>query len=65
MGYDAVTKRMQVESLHPGVTAEDIRNNTGFEILFADDLSVTSEPTDEELQILRTQVDPLGLIIGK
>jgi glutaconate CoA-transferase, subunit B len=65
MGYDAVTKRMCVESLHPGVTADDIRNNTGFEILFVDNLTITSEPTNEELQILRSEVDPLGLIIGK
>ncbi|HET92039.1 MAG TPA: 3-oxoacid CoA-transferase [Chloroflexi bacterium] len=65
MGYESETKRMCVESLHPGVTVEDIRANTGFEMLFADNLIITLEPTDEELDVLRTQVDPLGLIIGK
>jgi len=65
MGYDPASKRMRVESLHPGVTAQDVRNNTGFEMLFVDPLPVTPEPTDDELRILRTKVDPLGLIIGK
>ena len=65
MGYDPASKRMRVESLHPGVTAQDVRNNTGFEMLFVDPLPVTPEPTDDELLVLRTEVDPLGLIIGK
>ncbi|MEW5873389.1 MAG: CoA-transferase [Chloroflexota bacterium] len=65
MGYEPTSKRMRVESLHPGVTVEDVRANTGFEMLFADPLPVTPEPTNEELRILRSEVDPLGVIIGK
>ena len=56
---------MQVESLHPGVTREQVTANTGFELLWADDLGVTPEPTDEELRILREEVDPAGFVIGK
>ncbi len=40
MGYDPASKRMRVESLHPGVTAQDVRNNTGFEMLFVDPLGL-------------------------
>jgi len=65
MGYDAVTKRMTVESLHPGVTKQDVIQNTGFEMCFAESLSVTPEPTAEELRILREEVDPERIIIGK
>ncbi len=65
IGYDPETCRMRVESLHPGVTKEDVIANTGFEILFADPLPVTPEPTDFELKILREEVDPQGLITGK
>ncbi len=65
MGYDPLTKRMKVENLHPGVTKQDVIVNTGFEMLFADPLPVTPEPTDEELRILREEVDPEGEIIGK
>ena len=66
MGFDPLSKRMQVESLHPGVSREEVSENTGFELLFgADPLRVTQEPTDEELEILRMEVDPQGMIIGK
>ena len=65
MGYDPETKRMRAESLHPGATKEQVIANTGFEMLFADPLPATPAPTDHELQVLREQVDPQGLIIGK
>ncbi len=65
MGFEERTKRMQVESLHPGVSRQEVIDNTGFELLFAGSLEVTPEPTDEELRILRTEVDPQGTIIGK
>jgi glutaconate CoA-transferase subunit B len=65
MGYDPETKRMRVESLHPGVTREQVIESTSFDMLFVDPLTETSEPTDYELKILRQEVDPLGLVIGK
>jgi glutaconate CoA-transferase subunit B len=65
IGFHPELKRMQVESLHPGVTQEDVRANTGFELLFADPLPTTPEPTDEELRLLREEVDPQGLLLGK
>jgi glutaconate CoA-transferase subunit B len=65
MGYDPESKRMRVEALHPGVTVEDVQANTGFEMLFVDPLPVTPEPTDQELRVLRDEVDPQGLIVGK
>jgi glutaconate CoA-transferase subunit B len=65
IGYDPQTKRMRVESLHPGVTRQDVIDNTGFEIQFVEPLPVTPEPTAEELRILREEVDPEGVIIGK
>jgi glutaconate CoA-transferase, subunit B len=65
MGYDPITKRMRVESLHSGVTKQDVIENTGFEMLFVDPLPVTPEPTEDELRILREEVDPERIIIGK
>ena len=65
MGYDQASKRMQVESLHPGVTKEDVIANTGFEMRFADQVFITQEPTDQELKILREEIDPERIIIGK
>lgn len=65
MGYHEQTKRMQVESLHPGVTLEKVQENTGFEILGAADLRETQPPQEEELKVLREQVDPYRYLIGR
>jgi glutaconate CoA-transferase subunit B len=65
MGFDPLSKRMRVESLHPGVTRQDIIANTGFDMAFSDALRVTEEPSQQELEILRNEVDPTGSIIGR
>ncbi len=65
MGYDEKTKRMMVETIHPGVTREEIVAATGFELMWSEDLSVSNPPTDTELRILREEVDPQKYIIGR
>jgi glutaconate CoA-transferase subunit B len=65
MGFHPATCRMQVLSLHPGVSRADVLSATGFEIDFAEPLAVTAEPTADELRILRAEVDPTGRVIGK
>jgi hypothetical protein len=47
------------------VIRQEVVDNTGFEMLFDDPLPVTPEPTEGELQILRGEVDPERIIIGK
>ena len=65
MGFDERTKRMQVESLHPGVTFEQAQENTEFELLRASEVSETAPPRAEELRILREEVDPYRYVIGR
>lgn len=59
------TKRMRVRSLHPGVTLEQVRAATGFDLTVADPLATTPAPTDREMAILRTEVDPNRYILGR
>jgi len=61
MGYDDETKRMKLLSVNPDVTVQDVIDNTGFELLIADEVSQNEPPTNEELRILRKQIDPDGL----
>ncbi|MBI2505900.1 MAG: 3-oxoacid CoA-transferase [Candidatus Latescibacteria bacterium] len=65
MGYDPESKRMQVESLHPGITSEQVQENTGFELLKAPRIEETPPPDPQVLRILREEVDPRRLIIGR
>lgn len=65
MGYDPETKRMRVESIHKGYDFEKVQENTGFELLKAPEMIETPEPTEEELHLLREEVDPNRYIIGR
>ena len=65
MGFDSKSRQMIVNSIHPGIKKSDIVKNTGFKLPWNKNLEVTPEPTDEELRILREEVDPLGYIVGK
>lgn len=48
---------MRIASVHPGVTVEQVREQTAF-TLIAEDVAATREPTDEELRLLREVLDP-------
>jgi glutaconate CoA-transferase subunit B len=63
--FEEVSKRMKIDSIHPGVTFKDIEENTDFELLKDSSIATTAAPTQDELKILRKEVDPLKLIIGR
>lgn len=65
MGFEEKSKRMQVESLHPGVTLDEVQANTGFELLQAPRVTQTEPPRENELRILRGEVDPYRYVIGR
>jgi len=65
LGFDEVTKRMQVLSLHPGVDRQQVEERTGFELLWAKPLETTPAPSEEALRILREEVDPHRYLIGR
>ncbi|HEY7790047.1 MAG: CoA-transferase subunit beta [Burkholderiales bacterium] len=62
-GFDETTKHMQVVALHPGVTLDRVRQNTGFELAAGRDLVVTEPPAEIELEVLR-RLDPARLYIA-
>jgi len=63
LGFDDETRRMKVLALHPGVTAEQVQENTGFELIIDSHADTTAPPTGRELGALR-ELDPDKLYIG-
>jgi glutaconate CoA-transferase subunit B len=53
MRVDPETNEFKVASLHPGVTAADVRANTGWPVGLHPDVTDTPAPTAEELGALR------------
>lgn len=54
--YDRRSAGLVVESLHPGVSREELGRRTGFAPAYDGVTGVTSPPTHVELEILRTRV---------
>ena len=67
IGFDKETKEMQIESLHPGIDLDDVQKRSSFKIKVVAGLApaTTKEPTEQELEILRKEIDPTGQVILK
>jgi len=63
MKFDELTKEMYLAEYYPGVTIDQIIENTSFEINVSGATESTS-PSQEELRILREEVDPQRLILA-
>ncbi|MFQ5923533.1 MAG: CoA-transferase [Anaerolineales bacterium] len=59
--FDFPDGSMRLTHLHPGVSVDRVVAKTGFELAIADELQTTALPTGPELELLRLEVDPLGL----
>jgi glutaconate CoA-transferase subunit B len=57
-GFHAEERALRVESIHPGVSPEDLRARTGFPVEMSASPPVTPAPTLEQLELLRTRVRP-------
>ncbi|MET0134558.1 MAG: CoA-transferase [Kibdelosporangium sp.] len=57
-------RAMRMVSVHPGVDVQEVRDQTGFELAVEDmateDIAITREPTEHELDLIRTVLDPDG-----
>lgn len=57
MNWQGPKHMLQLVSLHPGITVEQVLENTGFEIHVPENVSTTTAPTEEQLNVIR-QLDP-------
>ncbi len=59
--FDTPDRSMRLASVHPGVTVDDVLAATGFALVVPDQVTETRMPTPEELDLLRTVLDPKRL----
>ena len=55
------TGEMTLLTVHPGVTIDDVRTNMGWDPRLSGALDETPPPTEDELRLIRTQLDPSGM----
>jgi glutaconate CoA-transferase subunit A len=58
---DSKERRFRLVSIHPQVSLEEVRKQSGGQFLVAEPLPVTLPPSPEELRLIRGEVDPLGI----
>jgi glutaconate CoA-transferase subunit B len=59
------TGEMRLDALHPGATLDEVRATVGWEPRVSPSLAVTASPTDEELRLIREELDPDGSATGR
>lgn len=62
--FDREAGAMIVRSIHDGVSVEELREATGFDLGDLSGVPPTEAPTAEELSILRREVDPKGILLS-
>jgi glutaconate CoA-transferase subunit B len=62
--FDPATREMVLSSIHPGISVEDVKQNTGWPLQVASSLIQTPVPSAEELAMIK-QFDPEGYWTGE
>jgi glutaconate CoA-transferase subunit B len=62
--FDEASGEMRLDCLHPGSTLEEVRAAMAWEPRTAGELALTPAPTDEELRLIRQDLDPGGVYTG-
>ena len=64
MDFEGPEHGIRVISLHPGVSFDEVQDNTGFALTAADAMSTTPAPVDQQLRLIRERLDPHDLRAG-
>ncbi|OPX11678.1 cholesterol ring-cleaving hydrolase subunit IpdB [Mycobacterium sp. AT1] len=59
--FNGPDRQMRAVSLHPGVEADQVAENTSFEVHGLAEAEVSRVPSDEELRLIREVIDPKSL----
>ncbi|NIR87144.1 CoA-transferase subunit beta [Candidatus Bathyarchaeota archaeon] len=63
--FDDATKEMYLDSYHPGVSTEQIKENTGWDLILSPSVKETEPPTEDQVTLLREKIDPEGYYLKK
>lgn len=64
-GFDAETREMVLEKLHPGVDLDEVRAEVSWPLRVAERLGRTELPDESVLGLLRDELDPKGIYLGR
>ena len=59
--FETTDGKMQICTLHPGVTLAQVQDQTGFDLIVPDSIPASRLPSEKELRLIRELIDPNGL----
>ena len=59
--FETPDHSMRLASVHPGVSVQEVVENTAFELSLPDTVAETRAPSDQELRLIREVLDPKGI----
>jgi glutaconate CoA-transferase subunit B len=63
--FDGETREMCLASYHPGLSVDQVKQNTGWDLKVSQEVTETEPPTVEEVGILRKDLDPQGIFLKR
>lgn len=63
LGFHLETRRMLLLATQPGVTIQEVIDNTGFDLALAETIATNPPPSPEEIHLLRNEIDKDRLYI--
>jgi len=63
--FDDRTKEMYLSSYHPGLSVDQVKQNTGWDLKISPSVKTTEPPTVKEVEILRKDLDPQGIFLRR
>ena len=64
-GFDEATCQMRLDAIAPWTTQEEVLDKMEFQPLLAEHLEQLATPSEEELKVIRADIDPGGLSTGR
>lgn len=61
LGFDEENGRMRLESVHSGISVDEVQENTGFSLIIPKKVPETEPPTVEQLELIREKIDPSNM----
>jgi glutaconate CoA-transferase subunit B len=61
LDFENPEREMQLVSLYPGVTADEVKAAVGWDLRLAETVDETPAPTAEEMHLIRVELDPQGM----
>lgn len=64
-GFDDKTHVMRLDEIAPWTTVDEVLERMSFQPLIADEVKTMTPPTEEQLELLRSHIDPAGSTLSK